>query len=90
MVPAMSSAGRPVACGATMVSSAVRTAGMQLYPKLSPQPTIPSSVSTRTSRQARVFQVSPPKPLGGPAWVKGTSTVTASTDAIFMRCPSVH
>ncbi len=51
--PSMSSASRPITSGATMLSSAALVAGIAAWPKASPHPISPVSVSTLTRRISR-------------------------------------
>ena len=70
-----------------MVWIVTRVAGMIVWPNASPQPMIPESVSTRTSRVSTVSQVRPAKTGTGPPQVKGILTWMVSIAVIFMcRC----
>ncbi len=86
---AMSPDERPSTRGATIPSRAARVASMPAWPKASPQPTSPSSVSTRTSRMSRWVQALPAKRAGGPPMSKGSDTIRDWMSTILTRS-SLH
>src|SRR5438309_2055285 len=70
----------PVACGALLSFAAAATAPRQEYANASPQPTSPSSVSTRTRQKSSFLRAPAP-------WLNGMASGTASRRAIFIAPP---
>src|SRR5450631_4267647 len=65
-----------------MVSSAALVDEIAAWPNASPQPTMPSSVSTLTSRISICVQGFPAKRDGGPPMLNGSATTHDSKDLI--------
>ncbi|SOY44849.1 hypothetical protein CBM2585_A130326 [Cupriavidus taiwanensis] len=79
-------ASRPMQAGASICSIAALTAGMPTNPKVSPQPTRPSSVLTFSSSESAACMPAPPQTPAAetPPTVNGMRSTMASMLAIFM------
>ena len=70
--------------GPSKVSMAARVAGKMRWPKASPQPVTPPSVSTRTSSMSMLVRARPPSMGVAPSMTIGRLRTMVSTRVIFM------